>query len=361
MTPEEPVRKQRISARAAAPASVTVRGSAARPGVLHRLQRSRHLDPARRRDRPRRAPGGLVAPRGPRGDRAHHRGPPHPRSRVAALHRAFAARGDRGLPRRRTWCTTPRSARRRTSHASSRSTAPPTRSPGCAWTTYGPAGLEAAAVVIEALGWTDACRVLERVATCCNLDYMITETAEASAITAWFTGRLPEAWKPAAPSVTVDREEITVRITIDPVQLGDDASEADRGRSRRRPGVRLARADPRRADRDRPRGRGPVRAEGLLGRRRRGRPDASALFTHLAVPVMTRLRQPQRLVLDTLVEAGVARSRADALAWCVRLVGQHSEEWLERAARVPSKGSRRSATAAPQHDPRRDCGKGRVR
>jgi hypothetical protein len=40
------------------------------------------------------------------------------------------------------------------------------------------------------------------------------------------------------------------------------------------------------------------------------------------------LRQPQRLVLDTLVEAGVARSRADALAWCVRLVGQHSEEWL---------------------------------
>ena len=55
---------------------------------------------------------------------------------------------------------------------------------------------------------------------------MITETSEASAITAWFTGRLPEAWKQQAPSVTVDREEITVRVTIDPVQLGDDASEA---------------------------------------------------------------------------------------------------------------------------------------
>ena len=53
-----------------------------------------------------------------------------------------------------------------------------------------------------------------------------------------------------------------------------------------------------------------------------------ALYTHLAVPTMTRLRQPQRQVLDTLVEAGVARSRADALAWCVRLVGQHEEEWL---------------------------------
>ena len=52
------------------------------------------------------------------------------------------------------------------------------------------------------------------------------------------------------------------------------------------------------------------------------------LFTHLAAPVMTRLRQPERQVLDTLVAAGVARSRADALAWCVRLVGQHTGDWL---------------------------------
>jgi len=44
--------------------------------------------------------------------------------------------------------------------------------------------------------------------------------------------------------------------------------------------------------------------------------------------VMTRLRQPERQVLDTLVEAGVARSRADAVGWCVRLVGQHADEWL---------------------------------
>ena len=28
--------------------------------------------------------------------------------------------------------------------------------------------------------------------------------------------------------------------------------------------------------------------------------------------------------------AGVARSRADALSWCVKLVGEHTEEWLER-------------------------------
>ena len=60
------------------------------------------------------------------------------------------------------------------------------------------------------------------------------------------------------------------------------------------------------------------------------RPSATALrfFTDLLLPVMTRLRQPQRQVLDTLVDAGVARSRADALQWCVRLVGQHTEDWL---------------------------------
>ena len=46
------------------------------------------------------------------------------------------------------------------------------------------------------------------------------------------------------------------------------------------------------------------------------------LFTTASVPAMTRLRMPERKVLDTLVEAGVARSRSDALAWCVRLVGR---------------------------------------
>jgi hypothetical protein len=56
--------------------------------------------------------------------------------------------------------------------------------------------------------------------------------------------------------------------------------------------------------------------------------EREELFTNLAVPVMTRLRQPERRVLDTLVEAGVARSRSEALAWCVRLVGRNTEEWL---------------------------------
>ena len=35
-------------------------------------------------------------------------------------------------------------------------------------------------------------------------------------------------------------------------------------------------------------------------------------------------------MLDTLVDAGVARSRSDALAWSVKLVGEHTEEWLTK-------------------------------
>ena len=57
--------------------------------------------------------------------------------------------------------------------------------------------------------------------------------------------------------------------------------------------------------------------------------EVEELFTTLSVPVMTRLRQPERLVLDTLVDAGVARSRSDALAWAVALVGEHASTWLD--------------------------------
>lgn len=56
--------------------------------------------------------------------------------------------------------------------------------------------------------------------------------------------------------------------------------------------------------------------------------EMSTRFTTLGVPVMTRLRMPERGVLDTLIDAGVARSRSEALAWCVRLVNMHQSEWL---------------------------------
>jgi hypothetical protein len=57
--------------------------------------------------------------------------------------------------------------------------------------------------------------------------------------------------------------------------------------------------------------------------------DQRELFTTVAAPAMTRLRMPEREVLDTLVDSGVARSRSHALAWCVRLVATHQDEWLK--------------------------------
>ena len=151
-------------------------------------------------------------------------------------------------------------------------------------------------------------------------------TTDGGAIEAWFTGRLPAEWTaPGAPEIAVDREEITVVLTLESPVLGDDASEADRaeaiaGRvSRFREDTRerrigVAREAEHRFDRKVAWG---VRID-----------DTTHLYTHLAVPVMTRLRQPERQVLDTLVSANVARSRADALAWCVRLVGRNTDDWL---------------------------------
>jgi hypothetical protein len=153
----------------------------------------------------------------------------------------------------------------------------------------------------------------------------MTSTSDSVDIRAWFTGRLPQEWTSQPPTITIDREEITVVIHLDPVELGDDASDAAKAEAAagrisgwreetRDARISIASEAQRRFERK-------VSWGATVG-------DLNALFTHLALPVMTRLRQPQRQVLDTLVDAGVARSRADALKWCVRLVGQHSEEWL---------------------------------
>ncbi len=144
-------------------------------------------------------------------------------------------------------------------------------------------------------------------------------------VAAWFTERLPEEWTAAAPEVTVDREEITVVLTLTAPEVGADEGAAEQAEAA---AGRIARF------RDDTRARRIAiarEAEHRFGRKVAwgvAMGEHRELFTHLAVPVMTRLRQPERLVLDTLVDAGVARSRAHALAWCVRLVEQNTTEWL---------------------------------
>ena len=141
----------------------------------------------------------------------------------------------------------------------------------------------------------------------------------------WFAGRLPDGWYTGAPEVSVDREEILVVGTLpDPEVAKDAAPEVVAS-------AREARIDGFREDTREQRMRIAQEAQHRFGRRvswgaRCG--DVSKLFTTVSAPAMTRLRMQERRVLDTLVEAGVARSRSHALAWCVRLVAEKQEEWL---------------------------------
>ncbi|CQD13101.1 hypothetical protein BN000_02806 [Mycobacterium europaeum] len=150
---------------------------------------------------------------------------------------------------------------------------------------------------------------------------------DASDAAEWFAGRLPESWFDGDPTVIVDREEITVIGRLPEPQGPEQETEARaEGRaSRFREESRSERMHIADEAQDR---YGRKVSWGVEVGSKSG--TERILFTHIAVPVMTRLKQPERQVLDTLVDAGVARSRADALAWSVKLVGEHAEEWLAK-------------------------------
>jgi hypothetical protein len=144
---------------------------------------------------------------------------------------------------------------------------------------------------------------------------------ERAEVAGWFTGRLPETWFTGPVELTIDRDEITVVGTLPEPEVGEgDPAAARAGRiSRFREETRQQRMAI--ADAAQERYGRSVAWGASCG-------DQRELFTTLSMPVMTRLRQPERLVLDTLVDAGVARSRSEALAWAVRLVGRNTEAWL---------------------------------
>jgi hypothetical protein len=160
----------------------------------------------------------------------------------------------------------------------------------------------------------------------------------------WFARRLPREWFVGEPEVVIDREEITV-IGHLPSPAGVATATGGKGAAKATAAAKGAAEEP---------GAGTEAA--AIGRSRQFRQETrdarielardaehtfrrkvswgvvcdgrKVMFTTLSIPVMTRLRQSERRVLDTLVDAGVARSRSDALAWCVRLVGEHEDSWL---------------------------------
>ena len=147
----------------------------------------------------------------------------------------------------------------------------------------------------------------------------------------WFAGRIPEGWFTGPPDVLADREEILVVGTLAEPDAGQDADDETRHAARK------ARIHGHRQDTRQHRMRIADEAEARFARKvawgaRCGADEVA--FTSLGVPVMTRLRMNERRVLDTLVHAGVARSRSEALAWCVRLVHENEGDWIEQLRRA---------------------------
>jgi hypothetical protein len=151
------------------------------------------------------------------------------------------------------------------------------------------------------------------------------EPPPADDAAAWVAGAVPDGWFTEPAQVVVDRDEIIIWGRLAVPELAGDATAADQATAA------TARIHQFREDTREARIRVAQQVEHRYQRKvawglHCG--DTSELFTHLSAPVMTRLRQPERQVLDTLVDAGVARSRSEALAWCVKLVGEHTTDWL---------------------------------
>ena len=141
---------------------------------------------------------------------------------------------------------------------------------------------------------------------------------------AWIAGRLPDGWFTGTPDIGIDRDEILV--------VGEIAApEGEHGTPAERAAAESGRITRFREETRDDRIRVALEIQHRYGRKvswGASCGETTELFTTVSAPVMTRLRQPERQVLDTLVDSGVARSRSDALAWCVRLVGRHADEWL---------------------------------
>jgi hypothetical protein len=175
---------------------------------------------------------------------------------------------------------------------------------------------------------------------------MTTSEEQGETIQGWFIGRLPAGWFTGQVEVVLDREEISVigPLAAPDLPAGAGAPERAAAVEGRIKGFREDTRDHRiTIAREAEHRFGRKVAWGVVCA------DQRVMFTHLSVPVMTRLRQPERLVLDTLVEAGVARSRSEALAWAVRLVGQHTEDWL-RELREAMEQVRRVREQGPESE-----------
>jgi hypothetical protein len=168
----------------------------------------------------------------------------------------------------------------------------------------------------------------------------------------WYAGQVPDGWFSGAPHVTFDNDEILVVGSLPSPELGGDATEETKATAEAAR-IERFREDTREhrmriAEDAQSRFRRKVSWGAVCG-------DTTRHFTTASVPVMTRLRMTERAVLDTLIDAGVARSRSESLAWCVRLVGSNESEWIaslrsafENVETVRAQGPKSEKTEEPK-------------
>jgi hypothetical protein len=157
------------------------------------------------------------------------------------------------------------------------------------------------------------------------MQQQMTSADQRAALLGWFAGQLPDGWFTAPPEVTFDNDEILVTGRLPEPDLGSDAPAEGRQIAE------VARIERFREDTREQRVRIAEDAQRRFRRKVSWGASCGSTteqFTTASVPVMTRLRMNERTVLDTFIDAGVARSRSEALAWCVRLVGRNESEWI---------------------------------
>lgn len=146
----------------------------------------------------------------------------------------------------------------------------------------------------------------------------------AEELRSWFAGNIRDGWFSDPIEIQFDRDEILITGNLPMPKLADGDQPEVAAR---------ARIDAHREDTRDERIAIADRAQTTFERKvswaaRCG--DEHHRFTSASAPVMTRLHIGDRATLDTLIDAGVARSRSDALAWCVRLVAENEHEWLDQ-------------------------------
>jgi len=140
-------------------------------------------------------------------------------------------------------------------------------------------------------------------------------------LSAWFAGNVPDDWFSEPATVIFDRDEIVVTGHRAMPKIESDADPAVAA-SARIAAFRETTRDDRIAIAERAQATYERTVSWAVSCG-----DQEAAYTVASIPVMTRLHIEERQLLDTLIDAGVARSRSEALAWSVRLVAQNESEW----------------------------------